>query len=244
MLRLVGVNIPDDVDLFNGLRLIKGLDTKHNRTKIEHILTKARLYTRRVEKDGRVVKVYPKVGDLTWKEKSRLIDLVDIPRASITNVRMSPRKLRLVADEIRGKPVDDALAILSFMPKAGAPVLLKLLKSAIANAGNNHDLKADGLYVAKITIDGGPTMRRFMARARGRACRIRKRTAHALIVLREKFVMPKAKKTEGTDQPKAAEAGAAPAAGQTTGSKAAPKAKKAAPEAPKADNSAKTQGGK
>lgn len=243
MLRLVGVNIPDDVDLFNGMRMIKGLDTKHNRTKIENILTRARLYTRRVEKDGRSVKVYPKVGDLSWKEKSRLIDLVEIPRASITNVRMSPRKLRLVADEIRGKPVDDALAILQYLPKSGAPVLLKLLKSAIANAGNNHDLKADGLFVAKITIDGGPTMRRFMARARGRACRIRKRTAHALIVLREKFVMPKAAKVpEGADKGKAAEAGAAPKA--ETAAKAASKAKKAAPKAPKAEKTTKTQGGK
>ncbi|RCK78483.1 MAG: LSU ribosomal protein L22p (L17e) [Candidatus Ozemobacter sibiricus] len=230
MLRLVGVTIPDDVDLFNGLRMIKGLDTKHNRTKIEHILTKARLYTRQVEKDGRVVKVYPKVGQLSWKEKRRLIDLVDIPRASISNVRMSPRKLRLVADEIRGKTADEALAILSYMPKAGAPVLLKLLKSALANASNNHDLKADDLIVAKVLIDGGPTMRRYMARARGRACRIRKRTSHALIVLREKFVMPKAKKTAGTDQAQTARSGAA-AAGSTA-------------PAPKAESASTPQGGK
>ncbi|OIP26510.1 50S ribosomal protein L22 [bacterium CG2_30_54_10] len=197
MLRLVGVTIPDDVDLFNGLRMIKGLDTKHNRTKIESILTKARLYTRHIEKNGRVTKVYPKVGALSWKEKSRLIDLVDIPRAKITNVHISPQKLRLIADEIRGKPVDQALGILQFLPKGGAPLLLKLLKSAIANAGANHELKADSLFVAKVLIDVGPTMRRFMARARGRACRIRKRSSHALIVLREKFTMPKTKKAEG-----------------------------------------------
>lgn len=69
--------------------------------------------------------------------------------------------------------------------------MLKLLKSAIANASNNHGLVADDLYVAKFSIDGGATMKRFMARARGRACRIRCRTSHATIVLREKFSMSK-----------------------------------------------------
>ncbi|MBF0500104.1 MAG: 50S ribosomal protein L22 [Candidatus Riflebacteria bacterium] len=119
-----------------------------------------------------------------------------MPRAVLTGIRMSPRKLRLVADVVRGKHVDMALGLLKFMPQAAAPVLHKLLKSAIANAGNNHQLKADDLYVAKIMVDGGPTMRRFMARARGRACRIRKRTSQAVIVLREKFVAPK--KVKGT----------------------------------------------
>ena len=194
MLRLVGVNIPDDVDVFNGLRMIKGLDTKHSRTRIERILTQAGLYTKKLDKSGKFVKDYPKVGSLTWKEKSRLIELLDMPKAVLSGCRMSPRKMRLVADAIRGKHVDEALGILRFMPKAAAPVLHKLLSSAIANAGNNHELKADNLYVAKVLIDGGPTMRRFMARARGRACRIRKRSSSAVIVLREKFVAPKAAK--------------------------------------------------
>ncbi|MBF0546448.1 MAG: 50S ribosomal protein L22 [Candidatus Riflebacteria bacterium] len=144
-----------------------------------------------MEKSGKFVKDYPKVGNLTWKQKSRLIDLVNIPRASLSGIRMSPRKLRLVADAIRGKHVDEALGVLRFLPNAAAPLLHKLLKSAIANAGNVHELKADDLFVAKILINGGPTMKRFMARARGRACRIRKRTASALIVLREKVSMKK-----------------------------------------------------
>jgi len=198
MLRIVGVNIPDEMDVFTGLRMIKGLDTPRSRTKIERILTKAKLYTWKHEKTGQFSKQYPKIGDLTWKQKSRLLDLVDIPRAVIRNVRISPRKLRLVADAIRGKHVDEALAILSFMPKAGAPILYKLLKSAISNASNNHDLKADKLYVSKIQVNGGTVLRRFMARARGRACRIRKPTSHAFIVLREKFNMPKAVSEEPT----------------------------------------------
>jgi len=191
MLRLVGVTIPDDVDLFNGLRMIKGLDTKNSRAKIETVLTKAGLYNRQLQPNGKFEKVYPKVGELDWKEKSRLIDLLDMPRAVLRNIGSSPKKLRLIADVIRGKNVDEALATLQFMQKGGAPTLLKLLKSAIANAGSNHDLRADDLYVAKITIDGGATMKRFMARARGRANRIRKRTSHAVIVLREKFSMAK-----------------------------------------------------
>ncbi len=190
MLRLVGTNIPDDVDIFTGLKMVKGLDTpnssSHKGSKIERLLTKAGLTIQKRDHLGRLVKDYPKVANLTWAEKKRLIEIVEMPRAVLRHARISPRKLRLVADAVRGKPVDQALAILEFMPKAGAPILLKLLKSAIANAGQNHDLKANDLFIAKLLIDGGPTMRRFMARARGRACRIRKRTAHAKIVLREK----------------------------------------------------------
>lgn len=201
MLRLVGVTIPDDVDLFNGLRMIKGLDTKNSRAKIETVLTKAGLYNRQLQPNGKLEKVYPKVGELSWKEKARLIDVLDMPRAVLKNIGSSPKKLRLIADAIRGKGVDEAMSILQFMQKGGAPTLLKLLKSAIANAGNNHDLRADDLYIAKITIDGGATMKRFMARARGRACRIRKRTSHATIVLRERFSMAKFAVTEKAAEP-------------------------------------------
>ncbi len=198
-LRIVGVTIPEDDDIFNGLKKIKGLSTEHSENKIERILTKAGLYTYKM-KDTRTdkvkggkpttdkrsfVKVYPKVADLSWKEKARLIDILEMPRAILRNIHTSPKKLRLVADAIRGKKVDEALAMLQFMEKGGAPTILKLLKSAIANAGANHELRADDLYVAKITIDGAATMKRFMARARGRAARIRCRTSHAKIVLRE-----------------------------------------------------------
>jgi len=222
MLRLVGVTIPDNVDVYSGLRMVKGLETKHSKGRVEKILTKAGLYTKKMLPSGRFAKQYPKIGDLSWKEKSRLIELVDVPRAFVANVRMSPTKLRLVADTIRGKPVDEALDILTFLNKGGSPVLLKLLKSAIANAGNNHELKADDLFVAQVLVDGGPTMRRFMARARGRACRIRKRTCSAKIVLREKFKMPKVDKKAEAAQP---ETGAAEAS--------AKKPRTAKPKAPK-----------
>jgi large subunit ribosomal protein L22 len=209
MLRIVGTTIPDDVDVFTGLRMVKGLDSKHSRNDVERILVKAQLCTKKLQPNGKFAKEYPKVGDLSWKEKRRLIELVDMPRAVLRNIRISPSKLRLVADVIRGKHVDEALGILSFLPKAGAPILHKLLKSAIANAGNNHDLKADNLVVSKILIDGGTTLRRFMARARGRACRIRKRTSHAIIVLREKIAMSKV--VAAASSKKAADTTAAPA---------------------------------
>jgi large subunit ribosomal protein L22 len=237
MLRIVGVNLPDDVDLYSGLRTIKGLETKHSRNKIERILTKSGLYRKKQIANGKMVKEFYKVGELSWKDKSRLLELVDIPRAKITNVRISARKMRMVADCVRGKHVDEALGILAFLPKAGAPILHKLLESAIANAGNNHELKADKLYVAKVQIDEGPTMRRFMARARGRACRIRKRTSHATIVLREKFEMPKEMKKAG---PKT----------ETTATTKAPKAvkstkpAKAAKPAKSTESSKASEGGK
>lgn len=188
MLRLVGVNIPGDVDLFNGLGMIKGLDTKNSRSRIEKILTKAGLFSWDKKPNGeKIAKKYPLVSELSWKQKKHLIEILEMPRAVLRNYRMSPKKLRLVADAVRGKTVDEALGILQFMPKSGAPVLLKLLKSAISNASNNHNLSADDLYISKIAIDGGITMKRFRPRARGRACRIFKRSSHATIVLREKF---------------------------------------------------------
>ncbi|NCB37909.1 MAG: 50S ribosomal protein L22 [Erysipelotrichia bacterium] len=168
-----------------------------------------------------------------------------MPRAVLRNIHSSPKKLRLIADAIRGKSVDEALSILQFMQKGGAPTLLKLLKSAIANAGSNHELRADDLYVAKITIDGGATMKRFMARARGRACRIRKRTSHAKIVLREKFSMAKIAVSEKTQSAAAAKttkkASTAKTAGKTTAAKAE---KPAAAKKTATKKTTKSQGGK
>ena len=202
-LRIVGVTIPANVEIDKGLKMIKGLGGDNNKAKLERLLTKAGLYTykmrdlrtdktkgakppKEIKKEKRSFeKVYPKVGELSWKEKARLIDLLEMPRAILRNIHTSPKKLRLVADAIRGKKVDEARAMLQFMEKGGAPTILKLLESAMANAKENHNLRADDLYIAKITIDGAATMKRFMARARGRAARIRCRTSHAKIVLRE-----------------------------------------------------------
>ena len=87
---------------------------------------------------------------------------------------------------IRNKPTDVALATLRLTPKAASPILEKLLKSAIANADNNHNMNKDNLYVAECFVTPGPNMKRIMPRSHGRAFRIMKRTSHITIVLREK----------------------------------------------------------
>ena len=96
------------------------------------------------------------------------------------------RKVKIVADLIRGKDVDEALAILQFTPKAGTEVLYKLLKSAIANAENNYNMTHSKLYIAEIYSNQGPTLKRIRAAAKGSAVRIRKRTSNTTIVLKER----------------------------------------------------------
>ena len=112
--------------------------------------------------------------------------LVKEARATLKFARISSRKVKIVADLIRGKDVDEALAIMKFTPKASSEVLEKLLKSAIANAENNHDMKNENLYVAEIFANQGPTLKRIRPAAKGSAVRIRKRTSHITIVLKEK----------------------------------------------------------
>ena len=112
--------------------------------------------------------------------------LVKEARATLKFARISSRKVKIVADLIRGKDVDEALAIVKFTPKASSEVLEKLLKSAIANAENNHDMKHENLYVAEIFANQGPTLKRIRPAAKGSAVRIRKRTSHITIVLKEK----------------------------------------------------------
>ena len=100
-------------------------------------------------------------------------------------IRMSPRKVRYVADLVRGKKVEEALDILTFTPRRASPVISRLLKSAIANAGQNESIDVDTLYIKKIFVDGGSTLKRFRPRAMGRATTIRKRTSHITVVLEE-----------------------------------------------------------
>jgi large subunit ribosomal protein L22 len=107
-------------------------------------------------------------------------------RAIARYVRISPRKVRLVLNLIRGKHVDEALTILRFTPKRASGIVAKVLKSAIANAENNHGMNRDNLYVAKAVADEGPTMKRVFPRAMGRADIMRKRTSHITIVVKEK----------------------------------------------------------
>ncbi|MBQ4451608.1 MAG: 50S ribosomal protein L22 [Clostridia bacterium] len=106
--------------------------------------------------------------------------------ATVKNVRISSRKVKIVIDLIRGKKAEDALAILKFTPKAAAPVVEKLLASAIANAENNLGKNRDNLYVAEVFANEGPTYKRYWARSHGRADVILKRTSHITVVLDEK----------------------------------------------------------
>ena len=106
-------------------------------------------------------------------------------RAKLRFVRIGPRKARLVADLIRGKGSEEALNILAFTKKAAAKIIAKVLKSAIANATQKKTIDIDRLYVKQITVDQGPTMKRFQPRALGRATMIRKRSIHITIVLDE-----------------------------------------------------------
>lgn len=108
------------------------------------------------------------------------------PHATVKYVRVSPRKAKIVVDLIRGKQVDEALAILQFTPKSAAPVVTKLLNSAIANAENNLDMDRESLYVAEVYANQGPTLKRYWARSHGRADMIKKRTSHITIVLDQK----------------------------------------------------------
>jgi len=104
-------------------------------------------------------------------------------RASSRYVRCAARKARLVADQVRGMDVTEAQTLLEFSSRAAARDLLKLISSAAANAENNHDLVADDLRIADIRVDEGPTLKRWRARARGRATRIEKKTCHLSVVL-------------------------------------------------------------
>ena len=105
--------------------------------------------------------------------------------AKARRIRMSPRKVRLVADVIRGMKVEEAQRQLSFSKKSATEVITKLLNSAIANAEHNFHLEKTGLRVAMIAVDGGPTLKRHKPRAFGRSAPIRKRTSHITLVLED-----------------------------------------------------------
>jgi large subunit ribosomal protein L22 len=107
-------------------------------------------------------------------------------RAVARFVRVSPRKVRLVMDEVRGKKVEDALNMLTFAPQKGARLLRKLIQSAVSNAQNNSNLDPDSLVVKTVFADEGPVLKRFIPRAQGRATPIRKRTSHLTVILDEK----------------------------------------------------------
>ena len=111
---------------------------------------------------------------------------VNEAKATLKYARISARKVKIVADLIRGKNVSDALAMVKYTPKAASEIIEKILKSAIANAENNHNMNSQNLYVAEIYANQGPTLKRIRPAAKGSAVRIRKRTSHITIVLRER----------------------------------------------------------
>ena len=106
-------------------------------------------------------------------------------RAVAKYIRVSPRKVRLIMDELRGKKVEEALNALTFAPQKSARLVKKLINSAVANAGENSQIDVDTLYIKRLYADEGPTLKRFRPRAMGRASRIRKRTSHLTVILDE-----------------------------------------------------------
>ena len=107
-------------------------------------------------------------------------------RAQLNYLRISPRKVGIVCDLIRGKSVAQAIAIMENTPKAACEPLVKLVKSAAANAENNHQMDPEKLYVAEVFANGGPILKRIRPRAQGRAFRINKRTSHVTVVVKER----------------------------------------------------------
>jgi large subunit ribosomal protein L22 len=132
-------------------------------------------------------------------------------RAQAKYVRMSPRKARLVAEHIRGRSVPEARAVLAFTSREAAGALDKVLQSAVSNAEANHGLAEERLYIKAAYVDGGPVLKRWRARARGRVARIRKRTCHITVLLAETSngvvapappEAPQAETTEAAPKPK------------------------------------------
>ncbi len=117
------------------------------------------------------------------KKVVRKPEELPVVRASARYVRIAPRKARLIADQVRGMHIEQARALLEFSPRSAAQDIHKLINSAAANAENNHDLVGDEMRITSITVDEGPTLRRFRPRALGRATPINKRTSHIAVAL-------------------------------------------------------------
>ena len=153
--------------------------TKKAETKVEENKETAKTETKTAEKKTENAKKAVKV-----QKESETEELV--AKATVKYARISSRKIAIVANLIRGINGDESLAIVKFTPKAGAEVLEKLLKSAIANAENNNQMNHSKLYIAEIYSNQGPTLKRIRPAAKGSAVRIRKRTSNTTIVLKER----------------------------------------------------------
>lgn len=135
---------------------------------------------------SKIHRQFQKPALLTKKEKKVLGIGKDEGRSVLKYARISSRKVKIVLDLIKGKNIDEAYGIVRYTPKAASELLYKLLKSAEANASNNNSLNRDELYVAEAYASQGPTLKRIMPRAQGRANRIKKRTSHITVVLKER----------------------------------------------------------
>lgn len=163
---------------------VKATEKKAQTTKKETAAKKTETAKSSVKTAKTVEKKTTETKKAVKVEKENKEELV--AKATVKYERISSRKVAIVANLIRGKNVDEAMAILQFTPKAGAEVLTKLLKSAIANAENNNQMNHSKLYIAEIYSNQGPTLKRIRPAAKGSAVRIRKRTSNTTIVLKEK----------------------------------------------------------
>jgi large subunit ribosomal protein L22 len=163
------------------------------------------------------------------------VSTVETPRevrAEAKYVRMSPRKARLVAEHIRGRSVPEARAVLAFTSREAAQALEKVLQSAVSNAEANHGIAEERLYISAAYVDGGPVLKRWRARARGRVARIRKRTCHITVRLAERpqaapaAEPPKAEATTAAPKPKPASSKKTATAKKKTAAKRKTSAKK------------------
>jgi ribosomal protein L22 len=135
------------------------------------------------KKPRRRAKKEAKAEEKPAKRRPRTPEELPVVRASAKYVRVAPRKARLIADQVRGMHIEQARALLQFSPRGAAQDIQKLINSAAANAENNHDLVGDEMRITTITVDEGPTLRRFRPRALGRATPINKRTSHITVAL-------------------------------------------------------------
>lgn len=163
---------------------VKATEKKAQTTKKETAAKKTETAKSSVKTAKTVEKKTVETKKAVKVEKENKEELV--AKATVKYERISSRKVAIVANLIRGKNVDEAMAILQFTSKAGAEVLTKLLKSAIANAENNNQMNHSKLYIAEIYSNQGPTLKRIRPAAKGSAVRIRKRTSNTTIVLKEK----------------------------------------------------------
>jgi len=123
--------------------------------------------------------------------KRAVIEEIPKARAVTKYIRVGPRKARQVVDLIRGKPVEEALTILQFCPKAAAKIVSKVVNSAVANAERNLHLRRVNLYISEAYVDQGPTLKRYRPRAMGRVAVIRRKTSHITIVVQEREEVPR-----------------------------------------------------